>query len=97
MSSSGLFVHSLRESDAPEGELDKPVVDVPPIKRSFWSLVKCEEFTDDIQEYQRRRRKALLEALIDLREGRNLSRRVMNIWAYQPNELCRASLACFVV
>jgi hypothetical protein len=62
---------SVNESDAPEGELDKPVEDVPPIKRSSWSPVKCEEFTEYTQEYHRCRRKALLEALIDLREGRN--------------------------
>jgi hypothetical protein len=74
------------ENDAPKGDNDKPGEDVPPIKRSSWSLVQCEEFTEDIQEYRRRRRKALLEALIALREGRNLSRRVINIWAYQRNE-----------
>jgi hypothetical protein len=62
------------------------------IKRSSWSLVQCEEFTQDIKEYRRRRRKALLEALIDIRMGqRNLSRRVINIWAYQRNELRWAS------
>jgi hypothetical protein len=75
------------------GQLDngKPVEEEKAVKRSSWSLVKCEEFTEDIQEYRRRRRKALVEALIDLREGRNLSRRVINIWAYQRNELRWAS------
>ena len=73
--------------EAPEGNDDKPREDEKTVKRSSWSLVKCEEYTEDIQEYRRRRRKALLEALIDLREGRNLSRRVINIWAYQRNEL----------
>jgi len=53
--------------------------------------MKYEKIVNDIQEYRRRRRKALLEALIDLREGRNLSRRVINIWAYQRNELRWAS------
>jgi hypothetical protein len=62
------------------------------VKRSSWSLIQCEEFTQDIKEYRRRRRKALLEALIDIRMGqRNLSRRVINIWAYQRNELRWAS------
>jgi len=47
--------------------------------------VKYEEYAEDIQEY--RRREALPEALIELREGRNFSRRVMNMRAYQRNEL----------
>src|SRR5205814_2284029 len=71
---------------APEEENGKPREDEKSVKRSSWSLVTCEEYTEDTQEYERRRRKALVEALIDLREGRNLSRRVMNIWAYQRNE-----------
>jgi hypothetical protein len=79
------------EGDASKGDNDKPVAEEQPMKRSSWSLVKCEEFTDDIQEYKRRRRKALLEALIALREGRNLSRRVISIWAYQRSELRWAS------
>ena len=55
-----------------------------PVKRSPWTLVMCEEFTTDYQEYKRRRRRALLEALVAIREGeRFLSRRVINIWAYQ--------------
>src|SRR6266581_3871229 len=81
----------LDENEVPEGENDKPLEAGQVVKRSSWSLVKCEEFTQDIQEYRRRRRKALLEALISLREGRNLSRRVINIWAYQRNEARWAS------
>jgi hypothetical protein len=55
-----------------------------PVKRSAWIIVECDEFTDDIKEYRRRRRKALLEALLAIREGqKHLSRRVINIWAYQ--------------
>jgi hypothetical protein len=62
------------------------------IKQSSWSLIQCEEFTQDYKEYKRRRRKALLEALIDIRMGqRNLSRRVINMWAYQRSELRWAS------
>jgi hypothetical protein len=58
------------------------------VKRSPWSLIQCEEFTQDIKEYRIRRRKALLEALIDIRMGqRHLSRRVINMWAYQRSEL----------
>jgi len=78
-------------SEASEGENSKPGEEEKIVKRSSWSLVTCEEYTEDIQEYRRRRRKALIEALIELREGRNLSRRVINIWAYQRNELRWAS------
>jgi hypothetical protein len=53
-------------------------------KQSSWMIMECDEFTDDIKEYRRRRRKALLESLLAIREGqRHLSRRVINIWAYQ--------------
>ena len=62
-----------------------------PVKRSSWVLVEQEAFTQDIEEYKRRRRQALLDALRDIRAGRNLSRRVINIWAYQRNELRWAS------
>ncbi len=62
------------------------------VKRSSWSLIQCEEFTQDYKEYKQLRRKALLEALIDIRMGqRNLSRRVINMWAYQRSELRWAS------
>jgi hypothetical protein len=51
---------------------------------SSWIIVACDEFTEDIKEYRRRRRRALLEALVALQEGqKQLSRRVINIWAYQ--------------
>jgi hypothetical protein len=74
-----------------QDEHGKPGEDEQPRKRSSWSLVQTEEFTQDIREYRRRRRKALLEALIDLHAGRNLSRRVIHIWAYQRGELRWAS------
>ena len=81
----------LDDEGASETENDTPVAEEQPIKRASWSLVQCEEFTEEIQEYRRRRRKALLEALIALREGRNLSRGVINIWVYQRNEARCAS------
>jgi hypothetical protein len=63
-----------------------------PVVRSSWVLVQREEFTQDINEYRRRRRKALLESLVDLRDGqRHLSRRVINIWAYQRSQARWAS------
>jgi hypothetical protein len=80
-------------SEADQIDADKSVENKPqPVKRSSWSLVQCEEFTQDYQEYKRRCRKALLEALIDVRTGqRNLSRRVISIWAYQRSQLRWAS------
>src|SRR5258708_30098183 len=45
------------------------------VKRSSWTLVQQEEFTQNIKEYQQRRRKALLDALDDCRNGRHISRR----------------------
>jgi hypothetical protein len=67
------------------GETDKQtVLEEAAAKRSSWMIVECEEFTNDFKEYRRRRRKALLEALIAIREGQqHLSRRVINIWVYQ--------------
>ena len=66
----------------------KPVEDGPLVVRSPWSLVEQAPFTQDIKEYRRRRRKALLERLIDLRAGQcHLSRRVISIWAYQRSAL----------
>ncbi len=63
---------------------EQVVTEEVPVKRSAWIIVECDEFTDDIQEYRRRRRKALLEALLAIREGqKHLSRRVITIWAYQ--------------
>ncbi len=63
---------------------EQAVMEEKPVKRSAWIIVECDEFTDDIKEYQRRRRKALLEALLEIRQGqKHLSRRVINIWAYQ--------------
>jgi len=63
---------------------EQTVTEEKPVKRSAWIIVECDEFTDDIKEYRRRRRRALLEALLAIREGqKHLSRRVINIWAYQ--------------
>ena len=47
----------------------------PLIKRSSLVLVEQEAFTQDSNEYRKRWRKAVLEALIDLRVGCNFSRR----------------------
>ena len=80
-------------SEASQVETDKSVANQPQsVKRSSWSPVQYEAFTQDFKGYQRRRRRALLEALIDIRMGqRNLSRHVINIWAYQRSQLRWAS------
>ena len=63
---------------------ERVVLEEVPVKRSSWMIVECDEFTDDIKEYRRRKRRALLEVLVAIREGQqHLSRRVINIWAYQ--------------
>src|SRR6266702_2086292 len=57
------------------------------VVRSPWSLIEQAPFTQDIKEYRLRRRKVLLERLIDLRAGQcHLSRRVISMWAYQRSE-----------
>ncbi len=79
---------SAMTDEVDQREASKPRGDESPVKRSSWSLVEQETFTQDIKEYRRRRRKALLEALVDIRERqRHLSRRVINMWAYQRSEL----------
>jgi hypothetical protein len=66
------------------GQEDSAVEDGAFVVRSSWSLIEQAPFTQDIKEYRRRRRKALLERLIDLRAGQcHVSRRVISIWAYQ--------------
>jgi hypothetical protein len=74
------------ESHVNQGETEQQLV-----KRLSWTLVEQEEFTQNMKEYRRRRRKALLDALGDWRDGRHVSRRVINIWAYQRKELRWAS------
>ncbi len=57
-------------------------------ERSSWTLFAEEDFTSDVKEYHRRKRSALLDAIVDLRTGeRTLSRRVINVWAFQRSEL----------
>ncbi|GCE28147.1 hypothetical protein KDA_36310 [Dictyobacter alpinus] len=67
-------------------EESEEVEEVP--VRSPWHLVERYEFTNDIKEYKKRKRKALLDVLEDVRENRKqLSRRVIHVWAYQRSEL----------
>ena len=61
------------------------------VHRSVWILCESAPFSDDVGEYQRRRRRALVESLVDFRAGKRLySRRVVSIWAYQRRQLRRA-------
>ena len=76
------------QTNEPEGDTDEGEqtgeAEKTSGKRSPWMLIVRDEFTSDYEEYKRRRRLALLEALLAIREGqRHLSRRVINIWAYQ--------------
>jgi hypothetical protein len=72
------------EQEGPAEPGEQAVTEEGVARRSSWMMVECDESTDDSKEYRRRRRKALLEALVALREGQqHLSRRVINIWAYQ--------------
>jgi hypothetical protein len=72
------------ELEGPVETSKQAVVEQVSSRQSSWMIVECDEFTDDIKEYRRRRRRALLEALLAIREGqKHLSRRVINIWAYQ--------------
>jgi hypothetical protein len=58
--------------------------------RSPWMLKEKEGFTNDIEEYRLRKRKALLSAIKDLHSGTiHASRRVIGIWDYQRQELRR--------
>jgi hypothetical protein len=73
-----------------ENELEEEVVEEIE-QPSPWKLVEKNEFTNDLKEYKRRKRVALLNALEDIREKRRkLSRRVIHVWAYQRSELRRA-------
>ena len=66
-----------------EEEVEKP--------RSSWALYETEPFSHAVEDYERRRR-ALLETLVEMYERRRrLSRRIIGMWAYQRNELRWAS------
>jgi hypothetical protein len=67
------------------------VQEEPQEARSPWILKEKEGFTNDIEEYRLRKRKALLSAIKDLHSGTiRVSRRVIGIWDYQRQELRRA-------
>ena len=73
--------------EAGQEDSNLPVEDGAFVVRSSWSLIEQAPFTQDIKEYRRRRRKVLLERLVDLRVGQcHLSRRVISIWAYQRSQ-----------
>ncbi len=60
--------------------------------RSSWVLYEAEPFSHAIEDYERRRRQALLEALGEMHERlRHISRRIISMWSYQRNELRWAS------
>jgi len=53
---------------------------------SAWLLDEAEEYSPEVEVYEWRRKRALLDALDEVRAGRRLSRRVVGIWAYQQGE-----------
>jgi hypothetical protein len=53
---------------------------------SSWVLNEAEEYSPEVEVYEWRRKRALLDALDEVRSGRRLSRRVVGIWAYQQGE-----------
>lgn len=55
-------------------------------KLSGWVLDEAEEYSPEEEVYEQRRRRALVDALGEVRAGRRISRRVVNIWAYQQHE-----------
>jgi hypothetical protein len=91
-----------------EGRNDTPSLEIAPIAdnneegledteqpekpRSVWVLHEAEPFSHAVEDYERRRRQALVEALVEMYERRRrLSRRIIGMWAYQRNELRWAS------
>ena len=55
--------------------------------RPKWILYEAEPFTNDMQEYHARKRRALLESLMVVREGRwRISSRVLSVWAFQRGQ-----------
>ncbi len=86
-----LFSRAEREEDAQEDEVTESVKEEATQteeQESSWTLVEVAPFTDDIQEYRRRRKQALTEAVEEYTaNGRRLSRRVLSMWAYQRDQL----------
>jgi len=54
--------------------------------RPGWVLREVEKYSASVEAYEARRRRALVDALEEIRAGRRLSRRVMTIWSYQQSE-----------
>jgi hypothetical protein len=53
---------------------------------SVWMLDVLAASSRDVKVYEQRRKRAVLDALDEVRGGRRLSRRVVGIWAYQEGE-----------
>jgi hypothetical protein len=51
-----------------------------------WKLDEAEGYSSEVEVYEWRRRRALLDSLGEVQAGRRLSRRVVGIWAYQQSE-----------
>ena len=58
-----------------------------PKKRAVWSLYEAEPFTSDWKEYRSRRRRALLESLMIVRDGQwRISGRILSVWSFQRSQ-----------
>ena len=95
MEQAPIEVPGVQESAAcgemPEGSTSPVDGEAQTVRRSVWILCESAPFSDDIGEYKRRRRRALVESLADLREGKRMySRRVVSVWAYQRRQLRKA-------
>jgi hypothetical protein len=84
--------HSARSEEFQETSTSGGLSEALPVHWSVWVLHESDPFSEDRGEYKRRRRRALAESLLALREGRRLySRRVVGIWAYQRDRLKRVA------
>ena len=78
-----------KQTNGPDGKLlDESEDEEQPIQRSSWTLFEQEPLTDDLDEQERWRYEALIETLSTMRTSEyKLSRRVINMWAFQRSEL----------
>ncbi len=79
----GTLVVEVSEETSEVGSLEMGTEEGEP-SRPKWVLYEAEPFTNDYQEYRRRRRRALLEKLMLVRAGEwRISNRVHSVWAFQ--------------
>jgi hypothetical protein len=73
----GLEVDEVMNASSQKEEMHRPA----------WSLYEAEPFTNDMREYDARKRRALLESLMKVRAGDwCISGRVLTVWAFQRSQ-----------